>query len=210
MKPDPCRRTTCDTVSPHPGTDHLDPASDLYDGPEYRLDALPDSCQNSAHALLFTARDQGWDGRIVETALHELAGEILRLREQVAQVRVDKDRGIRAAMARAEDCVEHGADIARLGHDLHWMWIHAKQMEEAATGHQTSLYHVEDLVRGREEPLAEAVRRQIQFGRRAVKQRHARYEPPTAEQCAKAGGCKLPEPHAACEQLRDTEAVRRG
>lgn len=200
-----CQRTTCTDLQEHPGALHIDPASDLYDGPEYRLGALPYSCQRSAYTLLFAARERGWDRRVVETALHEMAGEILRLKEQVAQVRVDKDRGIRAAMARAEDCVEHGADIARLGHDLHWMWIHAKQMEEAATGHQTSLYHVEDLVRGREEPLAEAVRRQIQFGRRAVKQRHARYEPPTAEQCAKAGGCPQPEPHAACERLRGVE-----
>jgi hypothetical protein len=102
----PCRRSACATTDPHLGGAHIDPRNPLYDGPTTTVNALPmvarDACYNLLHA-----------GASVPD-LVDLANEIHRLRDQVAAVRVDMDRQVRAAMQRAGDCEEHGKDIRRL------------------------------------------------------------------------------------------------
>jgi hypothetical protein len=102
----PCRRTACADGDPHLGGAHIDPRNPLYDGPEITVNALPivarDACYNLLHA-----------GASVPDVV-DLAREIHRLRDQVAAVRVDMDRQVRAAMQRAGDCEEHGKDIRRL------------------------------------------------------------------------------------------------
>lgn len=109
-----CERTACADRDPHAGRIHLDPTSDLYDGPDIMLRALPHAVRDQAFALLHTARKQGWDQRIVDRALDALGNEIHRLRDQVAAVRVDKDRSVRHASAQALDCEHHGKVISQL------------------------------------------------------------------------------------------------
>lgn len=57
------------------------------------------------------------DGALLDRAMPfivDLVQEIHRRGRQVAAVRVDADRKITNAIARVQDCAEHGKDIARL------------------------------------------------------------------------------------------------
>lgn len=107
----PCQRTACQTEPPHLGGEHIDPRSPRYDGPEITFGALPAACRRAAFALRAA-------GAPVPEVV-ELAREILRLREQIAHVRVDADRQVRAALARSASCEAHGAEIAELAQQLH-------------------------------------------------------------------------------------------
>ena len=104
----PCQRTTgpCVTADPHLGGAHIDPRHPLYDGPEGTIGALPLSIRQSAQTLLRAGAPM--------PEVVDLAKEIHRLREQVAQVQVDKDRQVQAASERALDCADHGRIIADL------------------------------------------------------------------------------------------------
>lgn len=103
----PCQRTgACIEAGPHPCGAHLDPRHPLYDGPITTLNALPGGPRRAAYALLAAGAPT--------PEVVEMAEEILRLRGQVAAVRVDMDRQVTAAMRRAEDCAAHGEDIKRL------------------------------------------------------------------------------------------------
>jgi hypothetical protein len=106
----PCRRTACADGPPHLGGAHIDPRNPLYDGPTTTINALPMTARDACRNLLAA-------GASVPDVV-DLANEIHRLREQVAAVRVDKDRQVRTAMQRAGDCEEHGKDIARLEEQL--------------------------------------------------------------------------------------------
>lgn len=102
-----CERTGCPD---HDANEHLDPRHERYDGPGITFGALPESCRRAAYAL----RDAG--APVPEIV--DMAREILRLREQVAAVRVDADRQVRAALQQSQDCEAHGREIAELGKQL--------------------------------------------------------------------------------------------
>lgn len=102
-----CERTGCPD---HDATEHLDPRHERYDGPEATFGALPADCRRAASAL----RTAGAPVPEIVT----MAREILRLREQVAQVRVDADRQVREALAQGASCAEHGRQITELGQQL--------------------------------------------------------------------------------------------
>jgi hypothetical protein len=97
-----CERTTC-ADAPHDAREHLDPRHERYDGPSITLGALPHDARRAARALIASGAP------VAEVV--DLAREILRLREQVAAVRVDADRQVREASRRALDCDDHGRII---------------------------------------------------------------------------------------------------
>lgn len=106
-----CQRAACADEPAHVGGEHIDPRSGRYDGPGVTFRALPETARRAAHAL----REAG--APIPEVV--DMAREILRLRGQVAAVQVDRDRQVRAALARSESCETHGQEIAELGKQLH-------------------------------------------------------------------------------------------
>lgn len=108
----PCARGACVGKPVHLADRHLDPRDELYDGPHTDLAALPHLVRDSARRIVAEAP-------ALMPEVVELAREIDRLRQQVAAVRVDKDRQVRAAMARAESCKHHGREIQELGRQLH-------------------------------------------------------------------------------------------
>lgn len=107
----PCQRTACAGRETHLAGRHLDPRDELYDGPGTTLRALPHSVRDSAHRIVREAP-------VLMPEVIDMAREIERLRDQVAAVQVDKDRQVRAAMARSESCEHHGQEIAELGRQL--------------------------------------------------------------------------------------------
>ncbi|MFG3710094.1 hypothetical protein [Micromonospora sp. NPDC047730] len=102
----PCARTDCVDEPPHKGGEHIDPRSPRYDGPGATFGALPHNCRRAAYALKAS-------GAPVPEVV-EMAREILRLRDQVAAVQVDRDRQVLAASKRALSCEAHGEQIAEL------------------------------------------------------------------------------------------------
>ena len=114
-----CQRGTCAELPQHKGGEHLDPNSKMWDGPETTVNALGDSyARIGAKALRRLATDE--NRHEVDVAVYEMAREILRLKDQVAAVQVDRDRQVRAAMRRADDCEAHGEDIVQLDKQVHY------------------------------------------------------------------------------------------
>lgn len=151
----PCQRTACADGAPHLGGAHLDPRNPLYDGPETALNALPHACRKAGWDLLSASRADGWRRQFVDVALHEMAREILRLRQQIAAVQVDKDRQVRAASKRALDCEEHGKDIRRLEEQVHHFDREADRNDAGRLALLNGFHALEDAVRS----LQESVRR---------------------------------------------------
>lgn len=102
-----CERSACAGLEPHVGGVHLDQRHPLYDGPEDLLTVLPLAVRDSARRLVREAPNL-----MAETV--DLAQHIERLRDQVAAVRVDMDRQVRAALASASNCQAHGKQIDQL------------------------------------------------------------------------------------------------
>lgn len=200
----PCARTSCATAPAHLGGAHLDPTSDLYDGPDTKLHALPAGCRNAAFPVLHASRAEDWHTVEVRTALHVLAEEILRLRQQIAVVSVDRDRGIRDAMARAEDCAVHGATIRSEGHRAHYFSVVADRNDEERIAWLTAAHGIREAFVGRDDPVAKKVVAYVDAAARDAARIRKRYQPPTFADCQRAGSCEHPptKPHEACEQLR--------
>jgi hypothetical protein len=136
----PCQRTgTCAGAGPHLGGAHLDPRHALYDGPSTTVNALPHQARDAARVLLA--------GGAPVPEVIEMAREILRLRDQVAAVRVDMDRQVRAAMQRADDCAAHGEDIVHLNKQVQFFDEQARKNDTARITLLGLLHTVEDFVR---------------------------------------------------------------
>jgi hypothetical protein len=200
----PCERSACVDKPAHVGGAHLDPASEQYDGPDTALAALPGSCRRSAQTLLHAAREHGWDRRVVETALHELAREILDMRGRMGAAIADKARGIREAMARAEDCAVHGEMIRSEGHQAHYFSVLAEQHDAERVAWLSAAHSIRAAFAERDDPLAAAVVRYVDDAGKTADRARKRFAPPTFADCERAGRCEHPAtvPHAACEQLR--------
>lgn len=171
----PCQRTACAERDPHVGGLHLDPTSELYDGPDTMLRALPYNVRDKALALLHASRKEGpWDQRLVDVALDAMGREIRRLGEQIAHVQVDADHKVIDASRKALDCEHHGKTIQGLEEQL----THFEQAERRAEKGRLALLsgiHVfQDLVSGCDakalagEPLPE-VGAVIEFIRKTCK-----------------------------------------
>jgi hypothetical protein len=136
----PCKRTACADGPPHLGGAHIDPRNSLYDGPDITVNALPMAARDACRNLLAA-------GASVPDVV-DLAREIHRLRRQVAAVRVDMDRQVRAAMQRAGDCEEHGKDIRRLEEQVDHFDKAATRDNAGRLALLNGLYPIEDAVRG--------------------------------------------------------------
>jgi hypothetical protein len=205
---DPCARTTCSGEPAHLGGAHLDPHHRLYDGPDIRLRALAAAVRGPALDLLHAARRDGWNLPGVNVALHELAAEIHRLDRQIAAVRVDRDRGIRDALARAEDCTEHGAGLRHESHQAYWFSILADRADAERLVWLTGIDAISDALRGRDDQWATAVRAHIQRVRRQARRARTAAPAPTLADCHRAGHCEHPptDAHAACYQLTSPDS----
>lgn len=108
-----CRRwPRCADIPAHSGTRHNDPRDELYDGPASLLQVLPLAVRESARKIVAEAP-------ALTPEVVDLGNHIQFLRDQVAHVRVDKDRQVRDAMARSESCEHHGEEIKALGAQVH-------------------------------------------------------------------------------------------
>jgi hypothetical protein len=134
----PCQRTACAAAEPHLGGVHLDPRSPLYDGPDITVNALNAVARSACRKLLAA-------GASVPEVV-DLANEIHQLRDQVAAVRVDKDRQVRAAGVRALDCEEHGKDIARLEEQLTHSDNSARQNDAGRVALLNGFFALEDAI----------------------------------------------------------------
>jgi TPR repeat protein len=139
----PCRRTACADGPPHLGGAHIDPRNPLYDGPTTTINALPMTARDACRNLLAA-------GASVPDVV-DLANEIHRLREQVAAVRVNKDRQVRTAMQRAGDCEEHGKDIRRLEDRAAHFDKAAEHNNAGRLALLGGLHPIEDAIRGLQE-----------------------------------------------------------
>lgn len=200
----PCRRTACVGGPAHPGGAHLDPSTEHYDGPDTALHALTYRCRPSTAELLHTARADGWNVRLVETALHHLMAEIGRLNREVAAVRVDADHKVTEAMKRSEDCKVHGATIRQESHAAYNFSVLAERTNAERVAWLSAVHHIREAVAKRDDPLAAAVIKFCDAAGRDADRARKRFNPPSMADCEKAGGCQhpFPEPHDACGQLR--------
>lgn len=199
---DPCERTSCAAEPAHPGGAHLDPTHPLYDGPDISLSALPAAVRLPAFALLHAARHDSWQLITVHRALHAFAREIHGLRDQIAAVRVDRDRGIRDALARAEDCTEHGEGLRHERHQAYWFSRLADRLDAERIIWLTAVDQTDEALAGRTDEPATAIRAHIARVRRQARTARAATAPTLAD-CRRAGRCEHPAtaPHAACRQL---------
>lgn len=205
-----CERTACADLTAHVGGVHLNPTSEMYDGPDTSLNALPEAARKAGCALLGASRQDGWRRQVVDVALDAMGREILRLREQVAHVRVDRDRGIREAMKLAEDCEHHGATIRSEGHQAYYFSVLAEQHDAERVAWLGAALAIRDAFQSaatRAKVGAELAARVVGFvdaASRSADRARKRFNPPTFADCDRAGLCEHPptKPHEACEQLR--------
>jgi hypothetical protein len=139
-----CGRSACAERAPHPAGRHLDQRDELYDGPGSLLQVLPLSVRDSARKIIHEA-----PGLMPEVV--DLANEVEFLRGQVAAVSVDKDRQVRAAMARSASCEHHGQEIEELGRQLGAMDRAGQKNEKARLALLGFMHAVDDLVQAHHE-----------------------------------------------------------
>jgi hypothetical protein len=77
-----------------------------------------------------------------------MAQAIHRLKEQIAHVRVDKDRAVRDAMARALDCDQHGADLRVTQEQVHYFSTLTERHDQARRVLVGGLFQIDEFVRG--------------------------------------------------------------
>lgn len=179
-------------------------------GPDTAMRALPSGPRTAGFAVLHAARADGWRVPEVEAAMREMSREILRLREQVAAVQVDRDRGIRDAMKRAEDCVEHGATIRSESHQAHWFSVLADANNEERVAWLSACQEIRKAFAEQQTDIGRQVVKFIDAAARDAKRIQGRRSAPTFADCQRAGRCEHPPTgqHAPCEKLRtESEAA---
>lgn len=102
-----CTRTKCADRPAHPAGLHLDQRSEFYDGPDTQLAAASLYVRPSARKIIS-------DAPALTPEVVDLVTYIGFLEDQATHTRVDRDRGIREASARALDCGDHGQVIKSL------------------------------------------------------------------------------------------------
>jgi hypothetical protein len=109
-----CTRTKCAELerAPHAAGLHLSQRSEFYDGPDGQLAATSMYVRGSARKIISDA--PGLTPEVVDLVTY-----IGFLEDQATHARVDRDRGIREASARALDCAAHGEEIKALESQVH-------------------------------------------------------------------------------------------
>lgn len=154
--------------------------------------------------LLSLARAEGWHVERFEELLAEMADELHRQLDRCAQLMVDKDRAVRAALLRAEDCEAHGEAIRFEGHQAYWFSRLAEAHDEERVAYVGALFALTEAMKANPDwPGADAVAKFVADAHRAGDRARKRFAAPTLADCQRAGKCEhpAPEPHAACVQL---------
>lgn len=109
-----CGRMKCsgEDVKVHQAGAHLDQRSEFYDGPGGALGVASVYIRDSARKIVREAP-------ALMPEVMDLVTYCDFMRTQVAHVQVDRDRGIREAMARSESCDHHGEEIKGLADQVH-------------------------------------------------------------------------------------------
>lgn len=107
-----CTRTKCAELAPHAAGLHLSQRSEFYDGPDGQLAATSMYVRGSARKIIS-------DAPALTPEVVDLVTYIGFLEDQATHARVDRDRGIREASARALDCADHGEQIKALENQVH-------------------------------------------------------------------------------------------
>ncbi len=145
--------------------------------------------------------------------LEELRREIVSYQQRLGEAYADRERGIRDAEKRAEDCAEHGAEIRYLRHQTHNYWLAAEAADEIRKIYVGLNFHLEDALAKEPDPGAEPIPAELRIKmalavlaniKKAVLAARRRHVPVTLADCPRAGTCEHPAPPAtcACEQLR--------
>ena len=145
-----CQRSACAEAPPHLTGRHLDQRDELYDGPDDTVCALNAAPRKAAWALL------GAGAPMPEVV--DLVEEIHRLNNQVAHVRVDMDRQVRAALATASSCDAHGEQIAQLEGQVEHFSRQGDRNKEGRLALLGMLHAIDDLVQAhRTKPIQASV-----------------------------------------------------
>jgi hypothetical protein len=175
---------------------------------EIALNAVDAGPRKAMWALLSAARANGWDVPLVEASLAELAEDLLRARRSAAAAHVDRDRGIREALARSEGCATHGAEIRFESHQAYAFSMLAEAHDEERVTWLTAAMNLRDAFAHADpakvdKELADKVVARVNAVDSAIKKIRKRYNAPTHADCQRAGRCEHPPtvPHAACRQL---------
>lgn len=109
-----CTRTKCAELerAPHPAGVHLDQRHEFYDGPGGQLGVASIYVRDSARKIVREA--PGLTPEVIDLITY-----MDHLQDQATHARVDRDRGIREAMARSESCEHHGEEIKALSEQVH-------------------------------------------------------------------------------------------
>ena len=134
-----CRTAPCRADGDHPGGDHLNPRSRHYDGP-----ILPGYREGEAWRTILAVLPDTGETRV---AVHHLVEALRTAEDQATHARVDRDRGIRDAMARSESCEHHGQEIKELGVQVHRISAQHHRAERARIALLGFLDAVDELVR---------------------------------------------------------------
>jgi len=142
-----CTRTKCAELerAPHPAGLHLDQRSEFYDGPGSQLAATSMYVRDSARKIIS-------DAPALTPEVVDLLTYIGFLEDQATHARVDRDRGIREASARALDCDAHGEVIKSLEdqvHAFHENWARSEAGRLAVLGF---LFTVDQFLEGTVRP----------------------------------------------------------
>jgi hypothetical protein len=137
-----CGRTKCAELerAPHPAGVHLDQRHEFYDGPDSQLGALSMYVRDSARKIIR-------DAPALTAEVVDLTTYIDFLEDQAAHTRVDRDRGIREAMARSESCEHHGEEIKGLGEQVRAFDKASARSEAGRLAVLGMLFAVDELVR---------------------------------------------------------------
>jgi hypothetical protein len=119
-----CTRLKCSApdVPVHEAGRHLDQRSEHYDGPDTLLGATSMYVRSSAWKIIRRAPE-------LTPEVVDLVTYVEFLGDQATHARVDRDRGIREASARALDCDAHGEVISGLETQLYAVGANERRAE---------------------------------------------------------------------------------
>jgi hypothetical protein len=165
-----CTRTKCAELerAPHPAGLHLDQRSEFYDGPDTQLAATSMYVRDSAWKIIRNA--PGLTAEVVDLVTY-----IGFLEDQATHARVDRDRGIREASARALDCADHGEQIKALENQVHAFDKASERSEAGRLAALGFLFAVDQLLEGTLRPDL-TVTRLVAALKDASKKTHAAHD----------------------------------
>jgi hypothetical protein len=129
------------------------------DDPPQALDALRASVEIKANAAGIKARAAAWtlitmaaeshnpqQARVLLESARDLLEEMYRWKDNWSSTTVDRDRKVREAMVRSEDCAAHGEEIAALRSQLHLLDQAQQRTENGRIALLGMLYAIREFV----------------------------------------------------------------